>query len=168
MPVPYPLSSGHRFDASSIELQINGKRYIGCAECEYEQTLDPGVVRGLAAQPLGFTRGILTCQGRVVMLREEFQDLSTDLQALAVGLLEAIFTASITYSELPPAAATAILTTSTDTIVGMRFTTTRHRFAAGSSDPIQVEMPFIARYILVNDIAPLNNLYKLAIAATAA
>jgi hypothetical protein len=170
MPIGYPLVSGNRFDASSIELQLNNRRYIGIQEVEYEQTLEPGVVRGIGTpQILGLTRGIHSCSGRIVMLREEFQDFTIDLQNLSIGLLEANFLGMVTYSEVPPAAIPSGLVgaTSTDTIVGIRLTSTKHRFAQGSSDPIAVEMPFIARYILVNGIVPINNLLKIAVAATA-
>ena len=169
MPIGYPLVNGNRFDASSIELQINGKRYIGCTDCTYEQTLEPGEVRGLSPQLLGLTRGIQKCSGTITILREEFDDLTLDLQNLAVGLLEANFTITVTYSEVPPVAIPSgvVGTTSTDTIVGARITGTRHKFSAGSSDPISVEMPFMARYILVNGIVPLNNLLQIATAASA-
>lgn len=169
MPIGYPLVNGNRFDASSIELQINGKRYIGVTECDYEQTLDPGEVRGLSPQILGLTRGVQKCSGRIVLLREEFDDLTVDLQTLAVGILEANFTITVTYSEVPPVAIPSgvVGTTSTDTIVGVRITGTRHKFSAGSSDPIGVEMPFMARYILVNGVLPMNNLLQIATAATA-
>jgi len=169
MPVTYPLITGVRFDASSIELNLNGKRYIGVSEMEYEQTLEPGEVRGLSAQILGYTRGIQKAGGRLMMLREEFQDLSVDLTALATGLLEANFTASIHYSELPPMSFPGNPSaTSTDMILGLRFTGTRHRFQQGSSDPLTVEMPFVARLMLINGIQPMNNILKYAIAAIAA
>ncbi len=169
MPVTYPLITGVRFDASSIELSLNGKRYIGVTEMEYEQTLEPGEVRGLSAQILGYTRGIQKAGGRLMMLREEFQDLSIDLQTLATGLLEANFLCSIHYAELPPLSIPGNpFATSTDQIWGLRFTGTRHRFQQGSSDPIVVEMPFVARIILVNGLQPMNNILRFAIASIAA
>lgn len=167
--VVYPLITGNRFDASSIEIKINNKRYIGCTEIDYEQTLEPAEVRGMSPQVLGFTRGIQKCGGRIVMLREEFQDLSLDLITLSVGLLEANFLGMVTYSELPPVASVALpLFTSVDTIVGMRITGSKHRVQAGSAEPLTVELPFVARYIMVNGIPPLNNLMKAAFAASAA
>lgn len=169
MPVTYPLITGVRFDASSIELHLNGRRYIGITEMEYEQTLEPGEVRGLSAQILGYTRGIQKATGRVMMLREEFQDLSVDLQTIATGLLEANFLAMVHYSELPPMSIPGNPSaTSTDSIIGLRFTGTRHRFAQGSGDPIVVEMPFVARLMLINGIQPMNNILKYAIASIAA
>lgn len=170
MPVGYPLTAGNRFDASSIELVLNGKRYIGCTALEYRQSLTPGVVRGLSAQPLGYTRGIYDAGGRLTMLREEFQDLSTDLVALSLGFLEARFMGQVTYSELPPSASGAGLptTTSIDTIWFLRFTEDEHQINAGSSDPLTVSMQFVCMFILVNGIAPMNNILKNAVAATIA
>jgi len=169
MALPYPLSIGNRFDSSSVELKINGKRYIGALRGNYEQTLEPGEVRGLSAQILGYTRGLQKCSGSFMMLREEFQDLTVDLATITLGILEAGMLATVTYSELPPGggAAGLPLTTGTDTIVGLRFTGTRHSFSAGSADPISVEMPWVARYILVNGFSPLNALFK-GIAASSA
>src|SRR6266849_4949904 len=149
MPLGYPLVSGVRFDASSIELKINTLRYIGVTEIQYEQELLPGEVRGLNPQILGFTRGMYKVSGTLTILREEFQDLTSNM--------------------VPPAAIPtgAVAGTSTDTIVGMRFTGTRHRAQGGSSDGLTVEMPFIARYLLTNGIPALNSLLKMAVAATA-
>lgn len=164
----YPDITGVRFDASSVELRLNGKRYIGVQEAEYEQTLDPGEVRGFSSQILGYTRGVQKASGRIVMLREEFQDMSIDLQTLAVGLLEANFLCTILYSERPPSSVPGNpQATSADSIWGMRFTGTRHRITQGSSDPITVEMPFVARLILVNGIQPMNNILRHAIATFA-
>jgi len=168
MPVTYPQLAGNRFDASSVELTINGKRYIGAIAGRYTQTVTPGVVRGLASQILGWTRGIQDCSGSFTLLREEFQDLTTDIATIATGILESGMLVTVTYSELPPAASGfgLPLTTGTDTIVGLRFTGTTHAFNAGSSDPLSVEMPWIARYILINGFSPLNSLFKAAAASS--
>lgn len=166
MAIGYPLVNGDRFDASSIELQLNTKKYIGVKQVKYKQSLEPGEVRGFSPQVLGFTRGLYKVEGSIQIYREEFQDLSVDLQTIAVGLLEANFLATITYSELSPlngALPTGVVgSTSTDTIVGMRFTATDHTVDAGSSDPLVVELPFVARYCLISGIAPLTNLFRIA------
>jgi hypothetical protein len=101
MPIGYPLVNGVRFDASSIELKINLQRYIGITQVQYEQSLEPGEVRGLNPQVLGYTRGLYRVSGTISMLREEFQDLTTNFQTVVVGLLEANVVCSVTYSELP-------------------------------------------------------------------
>src|SRR6266852_2850033 len=169
MPLGYPLVNGVRFDSSSIELKINTLRYIGVTEIQYEQELLPGEVCGLNPQILGFTRGLYKVSGTLTILREEFQDLTSNMVTVAQGLLEGNVVCSITYSEVPPAAIPtgAVAGTSTDTIVGMRFTGTRHRAQGGSPDGLTVEMPFIARYLLTNGIPALNSLLKMAVAATA-
>jgi len=169
MPIGYPLVAGDRFDASSIELKLNAKKYIGVKSVKYKQELEPGEVRGFSPQVLGYTRGLYKVEGSIQIYREEFQDLSIDLQTLAVGLLEANFIATIVYSEtgtlnnvLP---AGIVGATSMDTIVGVRFTGTDHSVEAGSSDPLVVELPFKARYLLVNGMAPLTNLFRIAAVA---
>ncbi len=166
MPIGYPGVNGDRFDASSIELQLNTKRYIGIKQVKYRQSLDPGMVYGFSAQPIGRTRGQYKCDGSIQIYREEFQDLSVDLQTLAFGLLEANFLCAITFSELNPlngALPSGVVGgTSTDTIVGMRFSATDHSADAGSSDPLVVEMPFTAMYQITHGIPPLTNLFRIA------
>jgi hypothetical protein len=166
VPIGYPAVNGDRFDASSIELQLNTKRYIGIKQVKYKQSLEPGEVRGLSSQVLGYTRGLYKVEGSIQIYREEFQDLAIDLQTLAVGLLEANFLAVVTYSESIPGAATipagVVGATTKDTIVGMRFTATDHSIDGGSSDPLVVEMPFVARYLLINSVPALNQLFKVA------
>lgn len=169
MSVTYPNTVGTRFDASSIELVLNGKRYIGFSDVEYESSLEPGEVRGGAPQVLGYTRGLYKAGGTISLYREEFQDLTTDLQSLAFGFFEANFLATITYSELPPLSAIALAAfTSVDTIVGLRFTSMKGNVKAGTADPLVVTLPFVARMILINGIQPTNNILKYAVAAVAA
>lgn len=170
MALGYPLINGVRFDASSIELKINALRYIGITEIQYEHTLEPGEVRGLNPQPLGYTRGIYKASGTLSILREEFQDLTSNFITVAQGTFEGNVICAVTYSELPPAAIPTggVTLPSTDTIVGMRFTGSRHRASSGSADPLVVEMPFVARYILINGIPALNALLKVASIASAA
>jgi len=169
MPIGYPLINGVRFDSSSVELKVNAQRYIGVSSISYEQSLEPGRVDGLNPQALGYTRGKYSVQGTIALYREEFNDLSTNFLTVAQGLLEANVTCTVTYSELPPAAipSGAESGTTTDTIVGMRFTGTRHNVQGNTADPLVVEMPFIARYLLVNGVPALNQLLKGALAATA-
>jgi hypothetical protein len=166
MAIGYPLVAGDRFDASSIELKLNGKKYIGIKQLKYKQSLEPGEVRGLSPQVLGFTRGQYKVEGSIQIYREEFQDLITDLSLIAVGLLEANFLATINYSEKNPlngSLPTGVVGSDmTDQIVGMRFTSTDHSVDAGSSDPLVVELPFLARYLLIGNIPPLSNLLRVA------
>lgn len=166
MPIGYPGVNGDRFDASSIELQINTKKYIGVKSVKYRQSLEPGMVYGFSSQPIGRTRGQYKCEGSIQIYREEFQDLAIDLQTLAVGLLEANFLVTVTFSELSPlngALPTGVVgSTSTDTIVGVRFSADDHSAEAGSSDPLVVELPFTAMYQLTHGIPPLTNLFRIA------
>src|SRR5882672_2473987 len=166
MPIGYPGVNGDRFDASSIELQLNTKRYIGVKSVKYRQSLEPGLVYGFSSQPIGRTRGQYKADGTIQIYREEFQDLSLDLQNIAVGLLEANFLCTVTYSELNPLNGqlpTGVVgATSTDVMVGMRFSATDHSAESGSSDPLVVELPFTAMYQITNGIPPLTNLFRIA------
>jgi hypothetical protein len=169
MPLGYPLLNGPRQDAGSIEIKLNAKRYIGIKSISYKQEIDPGVVYGGLAQPLGFTRGIYKpVEGEIVFLREEFVELTSDLQILAVGLLEAQFAAIITYSEVPPASVPGNpLNTSKDEILGMRFKASDHKAEFGTNDGLVVAMPFMALMLFVNGKAPLNSVVRAVTAASA-
>jgi hypothetical protein len=169
MPIGYPLINGVRYDASSVELKVNLQRYIGVPSIQYEHSLDPGIVRGLNPQILGLTRGMYNASGTISLYREEFQDLTSNFLTIAQGLFEGNVVCTVTYSELPPASIPtgAVSGTSVDTIVGMRFTGSRHSIQSGNADGLTVEMPFLARYILVNGVPPLNQLLKGVAAATA-
>lgn len=163
-PVTFPLGAGPRFDASSIELVINGQRYIGCSEVEYSQELMPGTVRGLTPQAIGFTRGVYSAKGSLTMYREEFQALTQQIAALAQGgFLEAMFLIDITYSEL-----LLPLNFSHDSIWGVRFTEDLHKIQAGSGEALTVQVPFVALYVLVNGIIPFTALAQIATAVASA
>ena len=166
MPVGYPVINGNRFDFSSVELQLNGRRYIGVKAINYKQEIDPGEVRGTAPQLLGRTRGTYKAEGSIELYREEFADLCSDLQALAVGFLEANFLCTVTYSELPPNGIPNSLPSpvQTDTLVGLRFKSDDHSMQSGSSDPIVVKLEFTLMYLMVNGSLPVNNLLKLGAA----
>lgn len=146
-PLPFPLSTGTRYDASSIELRFQGQRYIGCTEMEYSQELIPGVARGFTPQAVGFTRGVYTAKGRVTMFREEFDQLVSDATAiLQGGFMEAMLIGEVNYDS---AGGIPGLLSVTDQIIGMRITEDSHKISAGSGDALTVDMPFVALYILV-------------------
>jgi hypothetical protein len=166
MPIGYPFANGDRFDASSIELTLNAKKYIGVKRIAYRQARNPGLVYGLSAQPLGKTRGTYAVEGTIQIYREEFQDLCVDLQQLAVGLLEANFLCTVTYSEVDPLSGKiptgGVGSTSRDELIGMNFTATEHAVEGGSNEPLVVELPFMAMVLNVHGIPPLAGLMRVA------
>jgi hypothetical protein len=103
----YPLINGNRFDGSSVTVRINGKKYVGVQEIDYEAMVEPGFVYGVStAVPIGRTRGQLkTDNASITILREDYADILSDFQALAVGFSEANFQIIVSYSEAPNLAA---------------------------------------------------------------
>src|SRR6266851_2860179 len=139
--VGYPIINGNSFDYSSVELKINALKYTGIRSINYKQELQPGKVYGAGApQLIGRTRGQLDVSGSIEIYREEFLDLTTSLQNLAVGLLEANFVVTVTYSELPPVGIPGAVPspTQSDTIVGVRLQNVDTSPSQGS-DPITVK-----------------------------
>jgi hypothetical protein len=164
MALGFPIINGNRFDFSSVELKINGKRYIGVKELSYKHSLEEGEVRGTAPQVLGRTRGLYKAEGSITLFREEFDDLSSDLQVLAVGLFEANFLITAIYSELPPNGVPSGMVgdTQTDELIGSRFKSAEMKGSGGSSDPLVVQLDLSILYIKQNGLPPLNNLIQMA------
>lgn len=91
-----PLINGNRYDFSSIELQVQGRKFIGFTEISYSQELDRGYVYGAHSQPLGRTRGQLNMEASMTMLKEDYYEL---IAALGAGYMEVPFDISVTYAD---------------------------------------------------------------------
>jgi hypothetical protein len=163
-PINYPLGAGPRFDASSIELVLNGVRFIGCSEFEWNQSLKPVEVRGFTPQAIGFTRGVYNVSGRVTMYRSEFDFLALTISALGLGFMEAMILGTVTYQEHQP----LLLPDAKDELFGIRFTEDAHKISAGSGDALAVDLPFVALYALVNGLPAFGALSRIATSAGAA
>ena len=92
----YPLINGHRYDFSSIEGSIAGKKYMGYTSINYKQTLEPGEARGNHAQRYGTTRGQLKADADFEMLKEEGEEF---IRGLGDGYMEKRFNMTVVYSE---------------------------------------------------------------------
>lgn len=149
-----PVINGNRFDFSSIKIKLNGKLYTGIQAIDYAPECIPGMVYGQStAYPIGRTRGQLKTEtASIEILREEFGDLSTDLQAIAGGLFEANFIITVAVGEsLSPSSGASQV----DTIIGARFSRFNQSAKVGS-DPLAVKLDFTFMNMLVNNLPLLS------------
>lgn len=121
MAVEYPLINGHRYSFSSIELKINGTKYIGVKSINYDDGLKPAQLGGTTPLMIGRTRGKYEAKGDVEFYRIEAQAI---LDELDDGFYEVPFDIVVQYSEDDDQPVT------TDNLVGVRLEST----AASNSD----------------------------------
>jgi len=95
MAIQYPLINGVRYDFSSIEIDFNGKKFLGFTKIAYSDSLEPGKPRGAHPQAVGRTRGEYDCEASAEMFRQEFDELAT---ALGDGYGEVPVTITVGYS----------------------------------------------------------------------
>lgn len=139
----YPRINARLYSHASITIEVNNKTYVGISDISYSDTLEPGELRGTAAQVLGRTTGEYSCECSFTMAREDFLELITDL---GDGFMSKAFDIIVSYAEegMPYI---------TDTIRGCRITQSSYSSSAGS-DPISVEVTVHPMMILHNGQAP--------------
>ncbi len=100
------LINGKRYDFSSLELAFIGAGFltqpvIGFKEITYSSALEPGMVYGAHAQPIGRTRGQYKPEAALTLYRQEFDELITTLgaQAQGRGFMEVEFNILLSYSD---------------------------------------------------------------------
>lgn len=96
MPSPKPVINGLVYDHSSIEININGARYLVVSEITYKHSLKPGKQRGAAAKVLGRTRGEYDAEGSIKMSKDDGVQL---MKALGAGYMTKPFPIVCNYSE---------------------------------------------------------------------
>ena len=143
----YPLINGTRYSFASIELTLNGQRYVGFKELNYNQDLDPGEVRGAHSQMLGRTRGDLKADGSISMFEEEWNSL---LAALGAGYMEVPFDVSAAYAETNSP-------TITDVLHGCRIKKVDKSRSQGT-EGLVVKLDLSIVWITLNGVEPLKGM----------
>lgn len=149
-----PIINGNRADFSYVKIKLFNKLYVGIHSIDYAPECAPGFVYGQSTPyPIGRTRGQLkTDSGSIELYREEFGDLSNDIQVIATGLFEANFIITISIGDpLNPSSGQAQV----DTLIGCRFS----RFTAGwrqGPDALTVKLDFTFMNALLNDVPLLS------------
>lgn len=133
-----PLINGLVYDHSSIEININGARYLQVSEISYEHELAPGELRGAAAKVLARSRGEYKGSGSFKMSKAESAQL---VAALGHGYMTKSFTITLNYADdgMPYI---------TDTLEGARLTKSAH--SSSGSDPTQDTWDLHVMNILLN------------------
>lgn len=94
------LINGHRFDFSSVEINVNGRIFTGVTEISYSNSLEPGVVRGTSAQPIGRTRGEASSEASFTMLKSDYSQLIRALDPSGRrGYMERSFDINVSFRE---------------------------------------------------------------------
>jgi hypothetical protein len=153
MGLAVPIINGRRFDFTSVELFINGVPIIGRAisSIAYSDSLEPGVVRGASALPIGLTRGEYSAECTIEMPKEEAKDFLGALAATSVGLgyMEARFEVQVAYSEAPVGA------TRRDLLNGCRVKRVDESHSRGT-DGLTVRLECFVQYISRDGTMPLG------------
>lgn len=143
----YPLINGIYPDHASIEVKLKGTVSLGVKEIQYDDSLEPGEVRGTHAQMLGRTRGEYKTSGSLTLFATEWEEFR---RRLGSGFMEAVFDVVVNYR--PPGSPMA-----TDTLVGCRIKKVEKSSSAGS-DPIAVKLELHIMRINWNGLDPLKKM----------
>lgn len=140
--VKYPKVNGVRFGWSSIELKLNGKPYVGVKSVNYSEKLEPTKIFGLAAQPIGRTRGEYSAEGSLEMYKAEAEALKDDLAGKGNGWGEVPFDVVIQFAEAdePPI---------TVELIGCRIKASDNSASQGG-DPLVEKYDLDIMYVITN------------------
>jgi len=104
-PINYPDINGIRYDFSSIEFGVSPifAPIVGIQAINYEDTLDPGEIRGTSPQVIGRTRGKYDAKADIVCYVAERELIFAAVAALAttslIGYREQPFDITVSYSD---------------------------------------------------------------------
>lgn len=147
-PLSYPLINGMKHDYSSVEISIDGAKFIGVKEISYKHSLEPGEVRGTRSQLLGRTRGKYSAEGSMTLYLSEYQDLIAKLAAKGIGYLEQDFDVEVSYSGRN----TDLVT---DRLRGCRIKSADKSHSSGE-EALVVKCDLHVMYLLESDKTPLD------------
>jgi hypothetical protein len=156
MGLAVPIVNGRRYDFTSVEISINGVPLVGRAisSINDSDTLEPGVVRGGSALPLGLTRGEYSAEMSLEMPKEESRMFLAALAATslgtgsALGYMESRFEVSVAYAE-------GFGQTQTDRLNGCRVKRVDESHARGS-DGLTVRFECFVQYVNRDGLSPLG------------
>lgn len=140
MPSPKPVINGVVFDHSSIEINVNGARYVVVSEISYSNSLEPGKQRGAAAKVLGRTRGEYDAEGSIKMSKD---DGATLMKALGNGYMTKSFPVVCNYSEVGQ-------DIQTDTLQGCRITKVEN--TSSGTDALETTFSLHIMNLLLNGL----------------
>lgn len=144
MALQNPLINGFYHSWASIEIRCNGNVIQGFTEINYSPGLEPGIVFGAGAEPIGRTLGQASYEGDFTLLLAQFNELIT---ALGENFLTKSFDVVVSYSspEIPD---------TVDTLKGCRITKVENGASTGSTDAVTRKCTLSVMRILLNGLAP--------------
>jgi hypothetical protein len=146
----YPLVNGHRMSFASINLSVDGTETIAFRSVTYNDTAEPGEVRGSHAQILGRTIGDYTCEASLEIYAEELDQF---LRAFGDGYMEKVFDVIVTYSE------EAGGPTVTDKVNFCRIRGVTRNHAQGT-DPLSITIDLHPLFITRSGVNPLRRMLQ--------
>lgn len=157
---PTPVINGNKFSFSSIDLRPMGQRITDFKEVEYSTELDPGVMYGTSAAPVGRSRGLQKTEASITLYREAWLAFQASLILLSTtsnlnplgnpaGWMEVSWDAMISYAETP------VSPVQKDVLKGARIKkwTANH---SESNEILTVKLDLHVMQIILNGSAPLN------------
>lgn|GEM_PF-3734371 len=139
----YPNINGHRFQPASCEITIAGLRIIGIGELNYDDSLEPGELRGTTPYLIGTTAGIYKASGDMTMPELEWAIL---MAKLGPGYGEVRHLIQVMMFEPGTQA-------SKHELVGTRIKKVGNAIKTDSADGLMVKLELHPMYILRNGLA---------------
>lgn len=153
--VAQQLINGALYDYSCIELMCGVRIFNRITSINYEHGVEQGELRGTSPFLAGTTRGIYSATGSMTLYKEEFDALTTLLQAMpgpgglpVGGWMEKRFPITVTFAE--PMQKKLM----TDQLIGVRILRTRDNYSAGA-DALMTECDLHISKLLLNGKAAL-------------
>jgi hypothetical protein len=144
----YPLIDQKTYSHQSAEVNVDGVRFL-VKEAKYNDSLEPGELRGNNSMLLARTKGEYKCEASIQMAQQDHAEL---IQHLGEGFLEKSFDVVISYQEEG-------MPLIVNTIRGCRIKKNDGGSSAGS-DANMVGIDLHPFYILWNGIGPLSNMLR--------
>lgn len=148
----YPLINGHKYDFSSISIDLGsqGGIVVGIKEITFSHSLEPGIVRGTRAEKLARTRGEYDAEGSIVFYAGEHEEFVAALsQNNSVGYMEQSFDITLSYS-------TPNQPTMSVKLFGCRITSEEGGGSQGT-DPLEVSCDLNIMRVQTNGANPITN-----------
>ena len=155
MAIAYPLVNGFRHSYAQLEIRVAGSIVLGITELNYSWKLEPAVVRGAGALPIGLTLGNADYDADFSILLEEFNSLMDILGAQGPALtvpFDIVAAYDPTIGQLSNPQNLSVLV---DTVKGCRITNIEHSSSSGSTDAIVRKCTVKPLGILINGVSPM-------------
>lgn len=134
--IPDPLSTlvnGNRYDFSSVQANFGPLSFDTIQAIQYEESLEPGIMRANSSKKQGRTRGEHDATGSITLIKEDVPALQALLAALGQGGWgEAVWDITVTYS-----AALVDPNPTVDVLIGCRITSISDDHSIGGDVLVQ-------------------------------